>query len=174
MQLTELKLNPNNPQLFDDLTKLENSIKEFPKMMELRPLVVDSDNVVLGGNKRLICLQNLGYKEIPETWVKQAEKLTEEEQKRFIIADNVGFGEWDWEMLQTDFDVEELAEWGLEKLDFEGGGIDEDEGKDPFDDEGIDNRNQFGVIVMCENGSEQEKVFNSLSNDGYTCKIVVT
>ena len=120
MKLSELKLNPNNPQVFDDLSKLENSIKEFPKMMELRPLVVDSESVVLGGNKRLICLQNLGYKEIPNEWVKQAETLTEEEKKRFVIADNVGFGEWDWEMLQKDFDVEELAEWGLESGDFEG------------------------------------------------------
>jgi len=78
---------------FDDLTKLENSIKEFPKMMELRPLVVDNNNMVLGGNKRLVCLKNLGYKEIPDTWVKRAKDLTEAEQKRFIIADNVGFGE---------------------------------------------------------------------------------
>jgi hypothetical protein len=70
MKLTELKVNPSNPQKFDDLSKLENSIKEFPKMMELRPLVTDASNMVLGGNKRLICLQNLGYKEIPDTWVK--------------------------------------------------------------------------------------------------------
>jgi len=70
MKLSELKINPSNPQKFDDLSKLENSIKEFPKMMSLRPLVYDPKNMqVLGGNKRLICLQNLGFKEIPDNWV---------------------------------------------------------------------------------------------------------
>lgn len=113
MKLTDIKINPDNPQKFDDLSKLENSIKEFPKMMELRPLVVDNDNMVLGGNKRLLCLKNLGYKEIPDTWIKQAKDLTEAEQKRFIIADNIGFGEWDWDIL-SDWDSEELEAWGLE------------------------------------------------------------
>ena len=116
MKLADLKINPNNPQKFDDLSKLENSIKEFPKMMELRPIVTDASNMVLGGNKRLICLQNLGYKEIPDTWVKRAEDLTEDEQQRFIIADNVGFGEWDMELLE-DWDKQDLEEWGLELPD---------------------------------------------------------
>ena len=118
MKLSEIKINPNNPQKFTDLSKLENSIKEFPKMMELRPLVVDNNNMVLGGNKRLVCLKNLGYKEIPDTWVKSAQELTEAEQKRFIIADNVGFGEWDWEVL-SDWD-EPLKEWGLDIKVFDG------------------------------------------------------
>ena len=114
MKLSELKINPNNPQKFDDLSKLENSIKEFPKMMELRPLVYDPKTMhVLGGNKRLICLQNLGYKEIPDKWVKCAEDLTEAEQQRFIIADNVGFGEWDMDVLEG-WDKQDLEEWGLE------------------------------------------------------------
>ena len=70
MKLSKLKINPNNPQKFNDLSKLENSIKEFPKMMQLRPLVYDPETMqVLGGNKRLICLQNLGHKEIPDTWM---------------------------------------------------------------------------------------------------------
>jgi len=116
MKLSEIKINPNNPQKFTDLSKLENSIKEFPKMMELRPLVVDNNNMVLGGNKRLLCLQNLGYKEIPDSWVKYAENLTEEEQRRFIIADNVGFGQWDWEVL-SDWS-EPLEDWGLEVPEF--------------------------------------------------------
>jgi len=112
MKISEIKLNPDNPQKFDDLSKLEQSIKEFPKMMTLRPLVLDANNMVLGGNKRLICLQNLGYKEIPDQWVKYASDLTTEEQRRFIIADNVGFGEWDLEIL-SEWD-EPLEDWGLE------------------------------------------------------------
>ena len=118
MILSEIKINPDNPQKFDDLTKLENSIKEFPKMMELRPLVYDPvTKYVLGGNKRLICLHNLDYKEIPDNWAISAETLTEDEKKRFIIADNVGFGEWDEEKL-SDWDEQELNEWGL-NVDFE-------------------------------------------------------
>ena len=112
MKISKIKLNPDNPQKFDDLSKLEQSIKEFPKMMTLRPLVLDANNMVLGGNKRLICLQNLGYKEIPDQWVKYASDLTTEEQRRFIIADNVGFGEWDLEIL-SEWD-EPLEDWGLE------------------------------------------------------------
>ncbi len=83
-------------------------------MMKLRPMVINSDNVVLGGNMRLKALQDLGYKEIPDDWVKRAEELTEEEQRRFIIADNVGFGEYDWDMLRVEWNLDELDEWGLE------------------------------------------------------------
>ena len=115
MKVKDLKINPNNPQRFDDLSKLENSIRDFPKMMKLRPLVYDPKTmIVLGGNKRLLAIQNLGLKEIPDEWVRPADELTEEEKKRFIIADNVGFGEWDWEILESDYEQEELEEWGIE------------------------------------------------------------
>ena len=115
MKISDLKLNPKNPQKYKDLSKLEKSIKEFPKMMELRPMVYDPETMfVLGGNKRLICLQKLGFKEIPDTWVRSAAELTEEEKKRFIIADNVGFGEWDWELLKEDYEIPELEDWGIE------------------------------------------------------------
>lgn len=114
MLLSKLKINPKNPQKFSDLSKLENSIKEFPKMMELRPLIYDNKTMeVLGGNKRLICLQNLGYKEIPENWAKSAETLTDEEKQRFIIADNVGFGEWDFDILDENWDLGDLEDWGV-------------------------------------------------------------
>lgn len=116
IKLSTIKSNPNNPRVIKDdkFAKLVNSIKEFPAMMELRPMVVNSEGVVLGGNMRLKALKELGYKDVPESWVKSAESLTEEEQRRFIIADNVGFGEHDWEMLQTEWDIEELSEWGLD------------------------------------------------------------
>jgi len=116
IKLSSIKSNPNNPRIIKDdkFAKLVNSIKEFPAMMVLRPMVVNSDNIVLGGNMRLKALKEAGYTEIPDEWVKSAESLTEDEQRRFIIADNVGFGEHDWAMLQTEWDVEELAEWGLD------------------------------------------------------------
>jgi len=87
-------------------------------MMELRPMVIDENNIVLGGNMRLKALKELGFKEVPENWVKKASDLTPEETRRFIIADNVGFGEHDWEMLANEWDVEQLADWGLDIPDF--------------------------------------------------------
>lgn len=121
MKITSLKANPNNPRVIKDdkFEKLVKSIQEFPKMMELRPMVINADNIVLGGNMRLKALKELKYKEVPDSWVKRAEDLTEDEQRRFIIADNVGFGEHDWEMLANEWDVDELSEWGLDIPDFE-------------------------------------------------------
>lgn len=121
MKLSKIKPNPDNPRIVKDdkFKKLVKSIKEFPKMMELRPIVVDSNNIVLGGNMRLKALKELNYKEIPDSWVKRAEDLTEEETKRFIIADNVGFGAWDWEQLANEWDEEQLIDWGLDIPDFD-------------------------------------------------------
>lgn len=120
MKLTDIKVNPNNPRVIKDdkLQKLVNSIKEFPKMMELRPMVLNADNIVLGGNMRLKALKEIGYKEIPDNWVKYADQLTPDEQRRFIIADNVGFGEHDWEILKTEWNVDELKEWGVDFPDW--------------------------------------------------------
>mgnify|MGYP002338692555 CR=1 FL=1 len=116
MKLAEIKLNPNNPRVIRDkeFEKLKQSIKEFPKMLELRPLVVNSDMVVLGGNQRLKALQELSYIDIPDSWVAKADNLTEEEIRRFIIADNTPFGSWDFELLQEDWDLDELEKFGLE------------------------------------------------------------
>jgi len=83
-------------------------------MMSLRPIVVDADNMVLGGNMRLKALQHLKFKQIPDEWVKNAADLTEDEQRRFIIADNVSGGEWDVEDLSANWDRQELEDWGLE------------------------------------------------------------
>tara|TARA_R110000851_G_scaffold154186_3_gene296319 strand:- start:176 stop:751 length:576 start_codon:yes stop_codon:yes gene_type:complete len=116
IKITDIKTNPNNPRLIKDekFAKLVKSINEFPKMMELRPLVVNADNVILGGNMRFKALKELGYTNIPKEWVKRADELTEDETRRFIIADNVGFGEHDWDLLANDWDSQELEEWGLD------------------------------------------------------------
>src|SRR5690554_5531947 len=116
IKLSSIKANPNNPRVIKDdkFKKLVKSIKDFPKMMELRPMVVNSDNIVLGGNMRLKALKELGYKEVPKEWIKSADDLTEDEQRRFIISDNVGFGEHDWEMLNAEWDLTELEDWGLD------------------------------------------------------------
>jgi hypothetical protein len=116
MNIKQLKTNPNNPRLIKDdkFRKLCKSISDFPKMMELRPIIVDADNIVLGGNMRLKALQELGFKEIPDNWVKQADKLTEDEKKQFIVKDNLGFGEWDWDDLANNWNADDLVDWGLD------------------------------------------------------------
>ena len=121
IKISDIKTNPNNPRLIKDekFAKLVKSINEFPKMMELRPLVVNADNVILGGNMRFKALKELGYTNIPKEWVKRADELTEDETRRFIIADNVGFGEHDWDLLANDWDTQELEDWGLDGFPFD-------------------------------------------------------
>jgi site-specific DNA-methyltransferase (adenine-specific) len=120
IKISKIKSNPNNPRIIKDdkFKKLCKSISELPKMMELRPIVVDENFVVQGGNMRLKALNELNYKEIPDSWVKQAKDFTEDELKEFIIKDNVGFGEWDWDDLANNWDVEKLEDWGLDIPDF--------------------------------------------------------
>ena len=115
MKLKDIKANPNNPRVLrdDKFAKLKQSISEFPKMLSLRPMVIDENNMILGGNMRLRALQDLGYTEIDDAWVKRSSDLTEEEKQRFIIADNVAFGEWDWDTLANDWDAEQLSDWGF-------------------------------------------------------------
>ena len=117
VKLSEVKSNPNNPRIIKDdkFTKLVKSIKEFPKMLEIRPIVVNADMIVLGGNMRLKACKEAGLKEVPVIF---AHDLTEEEQKQFIIKDNVGFGEWDWDMIANEWDAAEIQEWGLDIPDF--------------------------------------------------------
>ena len=116
IKLSDIKSNPNNPRLIKDekFKKLVNSIKEFPKMMDLRPIIIDNDSMILGGNMRLKALLELKYSEVPNEWIKKAKDLTEEETKRFVIADNVGFGEHDWDILANEWDAEQLTEWGID------------------------------------------------------------
>ena len=113
VKLSEIKSNPNNPRIIKDdkFHKLVKSIQEFPKMLEIRPIVVNQDMIVLGGNMRLKASKEAGLKEV---FIVKADDLTEDEQKQFIIKDNVGFGEWDWEMLANEWEAEELEEWGLD------------------------------------------------------------
>jgi ParB-like chromosome segregation protein Spo0J len=112
VKLSEIKSNPNNPRIIKDdkFRKLVKSIQEFPKMLEIRPIVVNADMIVLGGNMRLKACKEAGLKEVPVIF---AHDLTEDEQKQFIIKDNVGFGEWDWDMLANEWEPELLDEWGL-------------------------------------------------------------
>ena len=113
VKLDLIKLNPNNPRLIKDdkFKKLVQSIVDFPQMLEIRPIVVNSDMIILGGNMRYKACKEAGIKEIP---VIIADNLTEEQQKEFLIKDNVSGGEWDWEVLANEWDSEKLEEWGLD------------------------------------------------------------
>lgn len=117
MPLSAIKANPNNPRLIKDdkFNKLVKSIKEFPEMLNLRPIVINSDNIVLGGNMRLKACKEAGLKEVP---VILADDLSEEQQRQFIIKDNVGYGEWDWDDLANNWNIEDLSDWGLDIPDF--------------------------------------------------------
>ena len=116
IKITKIKSNPNNPRVIKDnqFTKLVNSLQSFPKMMELRPIIVDDNWVIVGGNMRFKALQHLGYKELPDNWVKQAKEFSEDELKEFIIKDNLSFGEWDWDSLGNEWDEVDLTNWGLD------------------------------------------------------------
>lgn len=118
VKIGDVKTNPNNPRTLKDdkFKKLVKSIQEFPEMLEIRPIVVNDDMVVLGGNMRLKACKEAGLKEIH---IIKASNLTEDQQKQFIIKDNVGFGEWDWDMLANEWNSEELDEWGLDVPNFE-------------------------------------------------------
>jgi len=105
--------NTENPRIIKDnkFKKLVSSIKEFPEMLELRPIVVNSDMIVLGGNMRLKACKEAGLKEV---YILKAENLTKEQEKEFIVKDNVSFGEWDWDILANEWDNVQIEEWGMD------------------------------------------------------------
>ena len=113
IDISKLKANPNNPRTINKskFERLKNSIKEFPKMLELRPIIVDENFVVLGGNMRLKALKELGIK---ETFYIQQKDLTEDQKKQFIIKDNASFGDWDWDILANEWSSKKLKDWGID------------------------------------------------------------
>ncbi len=108
-----VKSNPNNPRLIKDdkFRKLVKSIKEFPEMLELRPIIVNNDMIALGGNMRLKACKEAGLKEV---YIIKASNLNEAQQAEFVIKDNVGFGEWDWDLIANEYDEHDLRSWGLD------------------------------------------------------------
>lgn len=127
LPIAKLKPNPSNPRIIKDekFRKLVQSIKEFPEMLQLRPIVVDADLMVLGGNMRLKACQAAGLKDVP---VVIAADLTPDQQREFVIKDNVGFGEWEWDALANQWDASKLTDWALDLPtvpDFEPTGIED-------------------------------------------------
>jgi hypothetical protein len=166
VKISQVKRNPNNPRIIknDKFKKLVKSIQEFPEMLKLRPIVVDEDMIVLGGNMRLKASKDAGLKEV---WIEIAEGLTEEQKKEFIVKDNVGFGEWEWDILANEWDSVQLAEWGLDVWQNE-----DDEQNNDVNDISDNISEEYRVEIELTSEREQEQVFNELTKKGYKCRIL--
>jgi ParB-like chromosome segregation protein Spo0J len=163
VKTTDIHANENNPRILKDdkFKKLVQSIKDFPEMLEIRPIVVNNEMIVLGGNMRLKAIQEIGLKEIP---IIKAENLTEEQEREFLIKDNVGFGEWDWDALANDWNPEELDLWGLEVPKI----IDSVEPDDLSDKI----ESSFRIEIICKDEQSQEQAYIKLIEEGYECRIL--
>ncbi len=148
----KIKPNKENPRLIKDdkFKKLVNSIKEFPEMLEIRPIVVNNEMVVLGGNMRLKACKEAKLKKVH---IIKAEDLTEEQQKRFIISDNVGFGEWDWDIIANQWDSEKINEWGLDVWA---------EPKEDKEEPQNINTESITLTIKCDSVTELEKLKTKL------------
>ena len=158
--IKDIKPNPDNPRVIRDekFAKLKNSIQEFPEMLKLRPIVVDENDVILGGNMRYRALQELGHK---EAWTIKASELTDAQKREFVIKDNVGFGEWEWETLANEWDAAELEAWGLDIPGFDG------EGELEQDDQG----DEFTRLeVQCKDPEQLNDLMDELHSRGFNVK----
>ena len=162
--ITDIKPNPKNPRIIKDekFVKLVQSLKDFPEMLEKRPLVCFTDTdgklVVLGGNMRLKAAKEVGLKKLP---VMLADDWNEEQKQQFLIKDNVGFGEWNWEELQSDWDVEQLGEWGLDVPQWA------NNSEDIEDIENIESFNEsVNFTIKCESIEQLEELQTKLNVSG--------
>jgi len=172
VNIKEVFPNKENPRVIKDekYQKLVKSINEFPQMLEIRPIVVNEDMVVLGGNMRLKACNEAGLKEVH---IIRAGDLTNDQQKEFIIKDNVGFGEWDWDMIANEWEGSDLNEWGLDVWNPEEDvesieSIESTEINDLSDSLEI----EYKIEVECVSEREQEELFNNFTKKGYKCRIL--
>lgn len=166
VKLYKIKGNPLNPRVIknDKFKKLVKSIQEFPEMLKLRPIVVDEDMMVLGGNMRLKASKDAGLKEV---WIDIAEGWTKEQKDEFVVKDNVNFGEWEWDILANDWDSVQLADWGLDVWQNE-----DDEQNNDVNDISDNITEEYRVEIELTSEREQEQVFNELTQKGYKCRIL--
>ena len=168
MNTSKLKFNPNNPRKCskDKLEKLMRSIESFPEMMKLRPIVYDPETMcVLGGNQRLAAIRKLGMKDIPDEWTIAATDLTPEQQKEFVLRDNVQFGDWDFEMLSAEFGEFDLEEMGMD--------IPEKDEENLVEIKNKEIESIFSIIINFENEESLQIAFEKLQKEGYQCQISI-
>jgi DNA modification methylase len=164
MLITQIKSNPNNPRLIKDnkFKQLVKSIQDFPQMLELRPIVIDENNMVLGGNMRLKACIEAGLTDVP---VIHANNLSEEKKKEFIVKDNVGYGEWDWDDLANNWDALELTEWGLDIPNFDVNNLEAEEDDFAAPEGGIETDIVLGDLfeigehrLLCGDSTDSDQV----------------
>ena len=122
LPISKIKSNPNNPRLIKDdkFKKLVTSIQEFPEMLDAREIVINKDHIILGGNMRFKAAKEAGLKELPVKIV----DWSEDKQREFIAKDNANFGQWDWDLLGNEYDIDELSDWGIDAINKDFGDID--------------------------------------------------
>ena len=163
LEINKLKPNKDNPRIIKDdkFKKLVKSIKDFPEMLELRPIVVDEDMTILGGNMRYKACIEAG---LTEVHIKIAKGLTEEQKQEFIVKDNVGFGEWEWDILANEWDSSKLNEWGLDVWENKDNIVNEKE----FDIED----NLWFLNIEFEDENKAHKWYEKLKQENLNIKIV--
>jgi len=161
----KIKSNKDNPRIIKDdkFKKLVASIKEFPKMLEIRPIVVNDEMVVLGGNMRLKACIEAGLKKVH---IIKASELTEDEQERFIVADNVGFGEWDWDKIANEWDSVKVENWGLDVW------VEKETVDIKKDVEGFETSTLWFLNIQMGSEETCAKLFDELKGRGFEVKIV--
>jgi hypothetical protein len=165
VEIGKIKPNPKNPRIIknDKFKKLVKSIQEFPKMLELRPIVVDEDMVVLGGNMRLRACKAAGLKKVP---IVKVDDLSEAQKKEFIIKDNVSFGDWDLDLLGKDFDAKLLEEFGLDLVmnePVEESVYDDSNAMYPLVPRFDEEYNSF--VIICKSATEAARIKTKLGID---------
>lgn len=165
IDIEKLRLNENNPRFIkdQDFKNLVKSLKECPELFQARPLLVNADLMILGGNMRYRAAQELNYKQVP---VIILDNLTEEQQREIIIKDNGSFGNWDFEELANGWSDLPLSEWGLDMPVF----LDEEE--PTIDDLSDKLKSEFRIEIVCKSEEEQEKTYNKLIEQGYECRLL--
>mgnify|MGYP003649143344 CR=1 FL=1 len=160
--ISKVRPNSDNPRYIKEekFKKLVQSLKDFPEMANARPIVVNKEMVALGGNMRLKAMQEAGWSEVPVKVV----DWSEEKQREFIIKDNVGFGEWDWDELANTWDAEELNEWGLDTSVF----MEDSE----LNDLSEQIQESYKIEISCNDEEHQEKIYNKLIAEGYECRLL--
>jgi len=168
ININEIKPNKDNPRVIknDKYKKLVQSIREFPEMLKLRPIVIDNDGVVIGGNMRLKACKEIGMQEV---YIIRAFNLTDEQKKEFIIKDNVGFGEWDFDILANEWDNDKLIEWGMDVPSFEETNLD-----DFFETENeTEPEEEKFKIILEYNENDYNIVKSALLKHGKSCEDAV-
>jgi hypothetical protein len=172
VKINKVKFNTDNPRIIKDFKfkKLVKSIKEFPEMLEKRPIVVDENMIVLGGNMRLKACHEAGFDTVH---ILKADNWSEEQKKEFIIKDNVGFGEWDWDILANSFDTTELTDWGVDVINHDWGDLDYI--NDDIDKPNLNSHNTIVVTIpdelIDERNKIEEEIKTLLSNNFSGCEI---